>query len=105
MASLVLDICTNAANKPIKNCSIKTSASLNGNNPPESASHPANTASQVAKQNVSTGLLPNRSSREPKNHKLLNPPKNAVDVTSKIFPSAIPASAFRNATVNAVIPP
>src|SRR5438876_1137950 len=105
IANRVLDICTSAASNPIKNCSTSSDHNFRPKIPPESNIHPASTASQAAKEKVSTGLLPSRSRREPRNHKLLSPPRNAVEVTSRIFPSDIPTSVLRKATVKAVIPP
>src|SRR5262249_29123264 len=103
--SRVLDIWTSAASKPMRNCSRSKSGSRTDSAPPERAIHPASTASQAAKQKVKTGLLPNLSKREPRNHRLLNPPRNATDVTSSILSSAMPASVLRNATEKAVRPP
>src|SRR5882724_1622562 len=105
IANRVFDICTSAANKPIRNSSAMTSQSLKVKIPPEREHQPTSTAIHIAKQNVSTGLLPSRSNREPRNHKLLKPPRKDIDVSTSIFPSAIPPSTFKNATVNAVIPP
>ena len=105
IASPVLDISTSAASRPMRNCSAKTSDSLTGNRPPAADIQPASTAIQAMNANVSTGLLPRRSSRDPRNHRLLSPPRNAVELTSRILPSLIPPSAFRKATVKAVMPP
>src|SRR5262245_29232369 len=105
IASRVFDIWTNAASKPIANCNATTIDSLTPTTSPERAIHPAITTIQVLNENVSTGLLPSRSGRGPRNHKLLRPPKYAVEVTSKIRPSDKPAALRKKATVNAVMPP
>ena len=44
------------------------------------------------------------SRRDSSSQKLLRPPRNAVEVTSRILPSAMLLWALRNATVNAVMP-
>src|SRR5690242_12901993 len=105
IASRVLDICTSAANKPIRNSSAITGQTFSGHKPPEREDQPTSTAIHIANENVSTGLLPSRSNRDPRNHRLLNPPRKGIDVSTRILPSAIPASTFKKATVNAVIPP
>src|SRR5215831_17688149 len=105
MANLVLDIWTSAARSPIRNCSESKIGSVTGHRRPARKIQPASTMHQAAKEKVSTGLLPSRSNREPRNHRLLSPPRNETDVTRRIVLSDMPHSERRKATVNAVMPP
>src|SRR5260370_22048040 len=105
IASRVLDIWTSAANRPIKNCRARTSASQGDHSFPATKLQPATISDQVAKENISTGLLPRWSSREPRNQRLHQPPRNITEFTHRILPSAMPTSVFKNATVKAVMPP
>src|SRR6266852_1096440 len=105
IASRVLDICTSAANRPIKNCRARTSASQGARSFPATKLQPATISDQVTKENISTGLLPRWSSREPRNQRLHQPPRNITEFTHRTLPSAMPTSAFKNATVKAVMPP
>src|SRR5213594_2968982 len=86
IARRVLDICTSAARRPIPNCRPSTKDNLKGSKPPETKLQPASKQTQAMKEKLSTGLLPKRSNREPTNQRLLRPPRNDVEETSRIFP-------------------
>src|SRR5439155_22014128 len=104
IARRVLDICTSAASSPIKNCNPRMSDRFTEKTPPDSDTQPAKTVTHARNAKVSTGLLPNRSGREPRIQRVLSPPRNDVEVTSMILPSLMPL-IFKNVTVNAVMPP
>src|SRR5262245_20315120 len=104
MASRVLAVTTSAANKPINTCSNNTSDRRDDMAPPASIIQPAAVKTQIQNEKRSTGLLPKASRRQPRNKRLLRPPRNMTEVTNKILPSDIPDSV-RKATVKVATPP
>ena len=105
IASRTFAMLTSAAARPMRNCSASRMGIVGCSAPPASASQPVTMTAHAAMQNIITGRLPRRSRRGPSSHRLLKPPRYAVEITSSTWPSLRPACVLSQAMVNAPNPP